>query len=266
MKKSIILLSVLALGFAANAQVYEPTPREYDFELSDIARRITPVLSFNRDMHADGWIWKEGRSSALVEKGKSADFYEITKLSDTFIDEGKIFFDEPMPIPIPTTAWVEGVAGDGIGEWVIVPIKPRNDDVEERLANRKIRYPLTVRLFVCNGYQQSVDLYQKNNRVKDAKISIYAAAMSFGQDDAFLLWNPEVVHEETITLNDDIAVNPICFNTTSAYFTFELPEKYRNEMCELYLRLEIRSVYKGTKYSDTCICNMSATVEEELPR
>ena len=39
MKKSIILLSVLTLGFAANAQVYEPTPREYDFELSDIARR-----------------------------------------------------------------------------------------------------------------------------------------------------------------------------------------------------------------------------------
>ena len=266
MKKQITTALMAFAAALAFTQVYPRTPRKYDFELSDIARRITPVLSFNRDMHADGWIWKEGRSSALVEKGKSADFYEITKLSDTFIDEGKIFFDEPMPIPIPTTAWVEGVAGDGIGEWVIVPIKPRNDDVEERLANRKIRYPLTVRLFVCNGYQKSVDLYQKNNRVKDAKISIYAAAMSFGQDDAFLLWNPEVVHEETITLNDDIVVNPICFNTTSAYFTFELPEKYRNEMCELYLRLEIRSVYKGTKYSDTCICDMSATVEEELPR
>lgn len=92
MKKSIILLSVLALGFAASAQEHPRTPRRYDFELSDIARRITPVLSFNRDMHADGWIWKEGRSSALVEKGKPADFYEITKLSDTFIDEGKNLF------------------------------------------------------------------------------------------------------------------------------------------------------------------------------
>ena len=258
MKKSIILLSVLALGFAANAQVYERTPREYDFELSDIARRITPVLSFNRDMHADGWGWKEGRSSALTEKGKSADFYEITKLSD-FVG------DDPCE-PNTESAWVEGVAGDGIGEWVIVPVKPRNDDVGMRLANRKIRYPLIVHLSVFNGYQKSVDLYQKNNRVKEAKISIYAAAMSFGQDDAFLLWNPEVVCEETITLNDDIVVNPICFNSTEADFTFELPEKYRNEMCELYLRLEIRSVYKGTKYSDTCICNMSATVEEELPR
>ena len=261
MKKSIVLLSVLALGFAANAQEHPRTPREYDFELSDIARRITPVLSFNANMHEDGWIWKEGRSSALVEKGKSADFYEITKLSDTFIDEGKIFFDEPMPIPIPTTSWVEGVAGDGIGEWVIIPVKPRNDDVAERLANRKIRYPLTVRLFVCNGYQKSLDLYRKNNRVREAKISVYAAAMSFGQDDAYLLWNPDCVYEETITLNDDIIKNPICLNYHTEDFSITLPEKYRTEHCELYLKLEIRSVYKGTKYSDTCISEMRATVD-----
>ena len=258
MKKSIVLLSVLALGFAANAQEHPRTPREYGFELSDMAKRLTPVIGFNKNMHSSDWVWKEGRSSALTEKGKPADFYEITKLSDPLDDD-------PCE-PDRGTAWVEGAAGDGIGEWVIVPVKPINDDVGMRLANREIRYPLIGHLSVFNGYQKSVDLYQKNNRVKEAKISIYAAAMSFGQDDAFLLWNPEVVHEETITLNDDIAVNPICFNTTSAYFTFELPEKYRNEMCELYLRLEIRSVYKGTKYSDTCICNMSATVEEELPR
>lgn len=105
MKKSIILLSVLALGFAANAQVYERTPRKYDFELSDIARRITPVLSFNANMHADGWIWKEGRSSALVEKGKPADFYEINKIND-----------EDGEGANARTAWVEGVQGDGIGE------------------------------------------------------------------------------------------------------------------------------------------------------
>ena len=260
MKKSIILLSVLALGFAANAQEHPRTPRRYDFELSDIARRITPVLSFNRRMHADGWIWKEGRSSALVEKGKPADFYEINKIDDLNMDIGE---DDT------STAWVEGAEGDGIGEWVIVPVKPTGESTWNRLSgSRKHRYDgdFTVSLSVCNGYQKSLDLYRKNNRVKEAKISIYAAAMSFGQDDAFLLWNPEVVCEETITLNDDIVVNPICFNSTEADFTFELPEKYRNEMCELYLRLEIRSVYKGTKYSDTCICDMSATVEEELPR
>ncbi len=258
MKKTIATALMAFAAALAFTQEHPRMPRKYDFELSDMAKRLTPVIGFNKNIHADGWVWKAGRSSALVEKGKSADFYEITKLSDPLDDD-------PCE-PDRGTAWVEGSAGDGISEWVIVPVKPINDDVAERLANREIRYPLIVHLSVFNGYQKSVDLYQKNNRVKEAKISIYAAAMSFGQDDAFLLWNPEVVCEETITLNDDIVVNPICFNTTEADFTFELPEKYRNEMCELYLRLEIRSVYKGTKYSDTCICNMSATVEEEMPR
>lgn len=258
MKKQITTALIAFAAALAFAQEHPRTPRKYGFELSDMAKRLTPVIGFNKNMHSSDWVWKEGRSSALTEKGKPVDFYEITKLSD-FLD------DDPCE-PDRGTAWVEGSAGDGIGEWVIVPVKPINDDVAERLANREIRYPLIVHLSVFNGYQKSVDLYQKNNRVKEAKISIYAAAMSFGQDDAFLLWNPEVVCEETITLNDDIVENPICFNTTSADFSFELPEKYRNEMCELYLRLEIRSVYKGTKYSDTCICDMSATVEEELPR
>ncbi len=255
MKKSIVLLSVLALGFAANAQEHPHTPREYDFELSDIARRITPVLSFNRRMHADGWIWKEGRSSALVEKGKSADFYEINKIDDLNMDIGE---DDT------STAWVEGAEGDGIGEWVIIPIKPTGESTWNRLSgSRKHRYDggFTVSLFVCNGYQKSLDLYRKNNRVKEAKISVYAAAFSFGQDDAFLLWNPDCVYEKTITLNDDIIENPVCLNCHTEDFSITLPEKYRTEECELYLKLEIRSVYKGTKYSDTCISEMCATVD-----
>ena len=254
MKKSIILLSVLALGFAANAQVYEPTPREYDFELSDIARRITPVLSCNRYMHADGWIWKEGRSSALVEKGKSVDFYEINKIDDMNMDIGE---DDT------STAWVEGAEGDGIGEWVIIPVKSTDESTWKRLGYREDRYDgdLTVWLFVCNGYQKSLDLYRENNRVREAKISVYAAAYSTGLVDDYLLWNPDCVYEETITLNDDIIKNPICLNYHTEDFSITLPEKYRTEHCELYLKLEIRSVYKCTKYSDTCICDMRATVD-----
>jgi hypothetical protein len=255
MKKSIVLLSVLALGFAASAQEHPRTPREYDFELSDIARRITPVLSFNKNMHADGWVWKEGRSSALVEKGKSADFYEINKIDDLNMDIGE---DDT------STAWVEGAEGDGIGEWVIVPVKPTGESTWNQLSgSRKHRYDgdFTVSLSVCNGYQKSLDLYRKNNRVREAKISVYAAAYSCGQDDAYLLWNPDCVYEETITLNDDIIENPVCLNCHAEDFSITLPEKYRTEECELYLKLEIRSVYKGTKYSDTCICDMSATVD-----
>lgn len=249
MKKSIILLSVLALGFAANAQVYERTPRKYDFELSDIARRITPVLSFNANMHADGWIWKEGRSSALVEKGKPADFYEINKIND-----------EDGEGANARTAWVEGVQGDGIGEWVMIPVGTNDSDTRWHFSGNGEGGNLKVCLSVENGYQQSKDLYLKNNRVKEAKISIYAAAFSAGQDDAYLLWNPDCIHEEVITLCDEIAPEPFYFNSSYKEFFMSLPEKYSTEHIQLFLRLEIMSVYKGTKYSDTCISNMSAMV------
>lgn len=252
--RKTIFVAIFALtATLASAQVYPRTPRHYDFELSAVAKSITPVLSFNKNMHPDGWLWKEGRSSALVENGKPADFYEINKIDDVNMDIGE--YDTG-------TAWVEGVTGDGIGEWVIIPIRAATDDFETKIANGETCGKLDIDFFLCNGYQQSLDLYYKNNRVKDARISIYAAAYSAGQDDAYLLWNPDCIYGRTITLNDDVVRNPICLNIHTENFSVTLPEKYRKEHCELYLKLEIRSVYKGSKYSDTCISHMNANVRE----
>ncbi len=250
LKQLICLLATLMFAETAMAQIYERTPREYDFALSDIAKRIIPVLSFNQNMHNDSWIWKEGRSSALVEKGKPSDFYEINKINDLDMELGENDI---------STAWVEGVQGDGIGEWVIIPVTVNDDELEDMLNNGKSDGKLDIHFFICNGFQKSQDLYLKNNRIKDAKITIYAAAYSCGQDDAFLLWNPDSIYEQTITLNDEIIFNPICLNFHSETFSVTLPEKYRKEHCELYLKLEIRSVYKGSKYNDTCISDMAAT-------
>ena len=249
MKKQITTALMAFAAALAFTQVYPRTPSKYDFELSDIARRITPVLSFNANMHADGWVWKEGRSSALVEKGKPADFYEINKINDEDGEGANV-----------RTAWVEGAKDDGIGEWVMIPVGTNDGDTRWRFDGNGEGGNLKVCLSVENGYQQSVDLYQKNNRVKEAKISIYAAAMSFGQDDAYLLWNPDCIHEEVITLCDEIATEPFYFNSSYKEFFMSLPEKYSTEHIQLFLRLEIMSVYKGTKYSDTCISNMSAMV------
>ncbi|MCR5613658.1 NADase-type glycan-binding domain-containing protein [Treponema sp.] len=251
-KKFIIYaLTAFMLSQAAGAQIHPNTPRTYDFELSDIAKRITPVLSFNANMHKDGWIWKEGRSSALIEKGMPEDTYEITKIND---------IDMAMGENNTATAWVEGVAGDGIGEFVIIPVKPWTDEISSKLMNGEAAGQLYVRFCICNGFQKSLEMYYKNNRIKEAKISIYAAAYSCGENDAYLLWNPDCIFEKTITLNDEVIENPICLNYQIENFPVTLPEKYKDKHCELYLKLEIRSVYKGTKYSDTCIADMSASV------
>lgn len=53
------------------------------------------------------------------------------------------------------TAWVEGVKGDGIGEWIKLDFKK---DIE--ISN----------IAILNGYGKTVNLYYKNNRVKKVKI------------------------------------------------------------------------------------------------
>jgi hypothetical protein len=53
------------------------------------------------------------------------------------------------------TAWVEGVDGQGIGEWIVVEFdKPR----------------LVQDIQIANGYNKDPELYQKNSRVKEIKL------------------------------------------------------------------------------------------------
>lgn len=259
MKKIVLAITaLLALAFDLSAQRYIDTSsivlsHKYDFELSEMAYRILPMLSVNADNHPKGWVWERGRSSALKEKGKSADFYEINKINDVEEFDG----DEIANI---STAWVEGVDGDGEGEFVIVPVKPLRDMENSifRHDDSSVKYHIYYN--VKNGYQQSEDLYYKNNRVKDAIIRIYAAAYELGQNDAYLRWNPDCIYEQKITLSDEVGENPFCLNSESADLLIDIPFKYLMDNVQFFFELEILSVYKGTKYSDTCICDMSAEI------
>lgn len=259
--KKTLLLATLALSFAGRvfSQEYVHSPRTYDFELSDMAKRIIPVLAFNANMHKNGWVWKEGRSSALIEKGKPADFYEINKINDAEYLEAEGGDCEKVD-----TAWVEGVKGDGIGEWVIIPVEPRGDAIEHLSTNGTHSTSYDVSFYMNNGYQQSKDLYRKNNRVKEAKVSIYIAAYSCGQDDAYLLWNPDCIYENVFTISDEIQFHPFCLNYDTHSFPVNLPEKYTGDIngsMQFFMKFEILSVYKGSKYDDTCISNLTATVD-----
>jgi len=53
------------------------------------------------------------------------------------------------------TAWVEGVPGQGVGQWIVV-------------AFDQIR--LVKSIEINNGYNKDRDIYQKNGRVKDMRV------------------------------------------------------------------------------------------------
>jgi hypothetical protein len=53
------------------------------------------------------------------------------------------------------TAWVEGVDGQGIGEWIVVEFDGSR---------------LVKEIHIKNGYMKDPALYQKNSRVKEIKV------------------------------------------------------------------------------------------------
>jgi hypothetical protein len=65
-------------------------------------------------------------------------------------------------------AWVEGSAGDGVGEWIEVELKEPQD---------------IAWLDVWNGYQRSDDHFQKNGRLKKIRVSLDGAAQELQVED-----------------------------------------------------------------------------------
>lgn len=84
------------------------------------------------------------------------DQWVFVKSSSTLLGRTKPYHVKEIKDNDPKTAWVEGKADDGIGEWVEFTYDP----------------PVILeRISVINGYMRSETLYYANNRVKKIRIS-----------------------------------------------------------------------------------------------
>jgi len=59
----------------------------------------------------------------------------------------------------PKTGWVEGIKGQGVGEWVRLKFTPMEGATQ-------------VRLMIRNGYQKTDRLYELNSRLKDVSVKL----------------------------------------------------------------------------------------------
>lgn len=109
------------------------------------------------------------------------------------------------------TAWVEGVDGDGIGEYVTLFA-----DVNAPVNGIKI----------LNGYNKNADIFAKNNRAARVRITL-----STGD-----------IYETQLVDN---------YNTYT-FVDFGGPKAIEG------MKIEILSVYPGSKYQDTCISEIIA--------
>lgn len=117
------------------------------------------------------------------------------------------------------TAWVEGVSGYGIGEFLEYYIEPENPRITE--------------IIIVNGYVKSDNAWKNNSRVKTLKMYI---------DD-----KPYAVLElEDAKAEQHFKVDPIGYGDRQ---NFELLKKKPG----FTMKFEIAEVYPGSKWDDTAI-------------
>jgi len=151
------------------------------------------------------------------------------------------------------TSWVEGENGSGIGTYVLIG---RQEFLEKYLL-------------VNNGYQESEDLFLKNNRVKDFTISLYAGFTSnmrigqfgfeadltgFGDPDSFTL--KDEMGTQRFELSFDTADFESFMDTETRHYRDAHMEETGIRSFPV-VKFEIVSVYKGSRWDDTCITEIS---------
>ncbi|MEW5722625.1 MAG: hypothetical protein AB1896_05935 [Thermodesulfobacteriota bacterium] len=154
----------------------------------------------------------------------------------------------------PATCWAEGRPGPGLGEALYVGVN---------------KYERTVH--ILNGYHKSPDLFHKNNRVRQLRLTMFAGFFRPDRTTEIFLSFDAVPYPraELVTLEDSRRPQEITLPwdwTDLETFMYEaapsrppaeevpgvpkdLEEKY-------ILRLEILQVYPGSQYDDTCLSEL----------
>lgn len=117
------------------------------------------------------------------------------------------------------TAWVEGVPGYGIGEYLTYRFPPEN--------------PRITKVIVINGYIKSDKAWRENSRVKKLKMYV--------NGEPYAMLNLRDSKQEQI-----FEVDPIGHGDRKDI-------KKLKEMSDSVLKFEIADVYPGEKYDDTAI-------------
>ena len=139
---------------------------------------------------------------------------EMSTMSSSYLSEGKVSYYPCMATDgDEKTAWVEGIDGSGVGEWI--------GNLRNGLYLTLTKNYQKIKIF--NGFGESKELWKKNNRVKKLKI-IYPNSQ-----------------EQVIELEDIFG-----------YQIIDLSEIIRLKE-NGYVKLEIMDVYKGTDFDDTAI-------------
>jgi hypothetical protein len=117
------------------------------------------------------------------------------------------------------TAWVEGIPGYGIGQYLIYHFPPEN--------------PRITKIIVVNGYVKSDKAWRENSRVKKLKVYL--------DNKPFAILNLQDVKNEQM-----FTVDPIGYSDRADFKLLKTKPWWT-------MKFEIMDVYRGDKHDDTAI-------------
>lgn len=126
-----------------------------------------------------------------------------------------------------TTAWVEGVEGDGKGEWIAYRF-----NFDEMSSGGDASYDGTLgitSLLIANGYRKTRKTWEENNRIRLLKMSLDGEPLAM------------------ILLKDCFEIQRVTIPKIM------LPSEKTTNSAAMTFRFEIVDVYRGTKYRDTAL-------------
>lgn len=133
----------------------------------------------------------------------------------------------------PSTAWSEGVDGDGVGEILLTFVDVR----------KKVK--------IWTGYGRTEEIFRNNNRPKDVTLYIFEALKTSDGTISITLKDLVLRGQIELTLKDENGYQEIVLpkvKLTGSKGTVGNPEARFT-----VLGIKINSVYKGEKYEDTLI-------------
>ncbi len=143
-----------------------------------------------------------------------------------------------------STAWVEGEAGSGLGEVVVIDFNPQAKN--------------SLPFWIWAGYGKSQSLFLENNRPKKIKIYLLGTFCHDCTPRVCMQGQFSVVgsvEKELKELNgfQEIPIPKVKIEYDSAACKGPGGHDYDPEHYIYKIAIQILSVYKGTKYDDTCI-------------
>jgi len=179
-------------------------------------------------------------SSFLIENNKPKDYYAPQKA-----------FDNDN-----STAWVEGVVGDGVNEYIIFPINIKGSRYDQKPAKLKFK--------IVNGFAKNDKLYYFNNRIKTAVLEIYEAPITIMTDADISKKRHEYkyIRLSNVILNSRVILDIKDIRTPQLFellFTSKHKPAEGERVYGCIGKLVIKDIYVGSKMRDTCISEINIT-------